>query len=68
MQSLVDAANAAGNNDPQSVAEAMKAKGPFKTVLGDVSYDAKGDPSLSPYVMFEWRKGDDGKYNYFQKK
>jgi branched-chain amino acid transport system substrate-binding protein len=46
----------------------MKAKGPFKTVLGDVSYDAKGDPSLSPYVMFEWRKGDDGKYNYFQKK
>ncbi|MFC7065998.1 branched-chain amino acid ABC transporter substrate-binding protein [Brucella rhizosphaerae] len=68
VQSLVDAANAAGNNDPQSVAEAMKSKGPFKTVLGDVSYDAKGDPSLSPYVMFEWRKGDDGKYNYFQKK
>ena len=68
VQSLVDAANAAGNNDPQEVSAALKGKGPFKTVLGDLSYDAKGDPSLSPYVMFEWRKGDDGKYNYFQKK
>ncbi len=67
VQSLVDAAKAAGSNDPQAVAEAMKAKGPFKTVLGDISFDAKGDPSLSPYVMFEWRKGADGKYNYFQK-
>ncbi|MBC2887417.1 branched-chain amino acid ABC transporter substrate-binding protein [Ochrobactrum sp. CM-21-5] len=67
VQSLVNAANAAGNNDPQEVATAMKEKGPFKTVLGEISFDAKGDPSLSPYVMFEWRKGDDGKYNYFQK-
>ncbi len=67
VQSLVNAANAAGSNDPMEVATAMKEKGPFKTVLGDISFDAKGDPSLSPYVMFEWRKGEDGKYNYFQK-
>ncbi|ELT49652.1 branched-chain amino acid ABC transporter substrate-binding protein [Brucella sp. ZJ1_1] len=67
VQSLVNAANAAGSNDPQEVATAMKEKGPFKTVLGDITFDAKGDPSLSPYVMFEWRKGEDGKYNYFQK-
>jgi len=67
VQSLVNAANAAASNDPQEVATAMKEKGPFKTVLGDISFDAKGDPSLSPYVMFEWRKGEDGKYNYFQK-
>jgi branched-chain amino acid transport system substrate-binding protein len=67
VQSLVSAANAAGSNDPQEVATAMKDKGPFKTVLGEISFDKKGDPSLSPYVMFEWRKGEDGKYNYFQK-
>ncbi|CUW43771.1 Leu/Ile/Val-binding protein [Brucella vulpis] len=67
VQSLAQAAKAAGSNDPQEVAKAMKEKGPFKTVLGDISFDAKGDPSLSPYVMFEWRKGEDGKYNYFQK-
>jgi branched-chain amino acid transport system substrate-binding protein len=68
VQSLAAAANAAGSNDPMTVAQAMKEKGPFKTALGDLSYDEKGDPNLSPYVMFEWRKGDDGKYNYFQKK
>ncbi|AHB01490.1 leucine-, isoleucine-, valine-, threonine-, and alanine-binding protein precursor [Brucella ceti TE28753-12] len=67
VQSLAQAAKAAGSNDPMEVATAMKEKGPFKTVLGDISFDAKGDPSLSPYVMFEWRKGEDGKYNYFQK-
>lgn len=68
VQSLAAAAKAAGSNDPMTVATAMKEKGPFQTVLGEISYDEKGDPTLSPYVMFEWRKGDDGKYNYFQKK
>ncbi|MFC0244163.1 branched-chain amino acid ABC transporter substrate-binding protein [Falsochrobactrum ovis] len=67
VQSLVAAANAVGSNDPQEVAISLKEKGPFDTVLGEVSYDENGDPTLSPYVMFEWRKGDDGKYNYFQK-
>ncbi|MEC6999515.1 hypothetical protein VXQ18_05690 [Brucella abortus] len=28
-------------NDPMEVATAMKEKGPFKTVLGDISFDAK---------------------------
>lgn len=67
MTSIADAANAAGTNEPQKVASAMKEKGPFQTVLGDLTYDEKGDPNLSPYVIFEWRKGDDGKYSYFQK-
>lgn len=67
MTTIADAANAAGTNDPQKVAEAMKEKGPFQTVLGELSYDSKGDPDLSPYVIFEWRKGDDGKYSYYQK-
>ena len=36
-------------------------------MLGDLSYDAKGDPTLPGYVMYEWKKGDDGKYTYIQK-
>ncbi|UVK42310.1 branched-chain amino acid ABC transporter substrate-binding protein [Mesorhizobium sp. AR07] len=68
VQAIAEAATAAKSNDPQAVAKAMHANGPFKTVLGDLSYDAKGDPTLPGYVMYEWKKGDDGKYTYIQKK
>ncbi|OLP62357.1 branched chain amino acid ABC transporter substrate-binding protein [Xaviernesmea oryzae] len=66
LQSIAEAAKAAGSLEAEKVAEAMKAKGPFKTVLGDMSFDAKGDPKLPGYVMYEWKKGPDGKYSYFQ--
>ncbi len=66
MQVIADGAKAAGSNDPQEVAKALKEKGPFKTVLGDITYNEKGDPKDPGYVMYEWKKGDDGKYSYFQ--
>jgi branched-chain amino acid transport system substrate-binding protein len=66
VQTLAAAAKAAGSTDPQTVAKTMKEKGPFPTVLGDISFDAKGDPKLPGYVMYEWKKGPDGKYSYFQ--
>ncbi|MGH6761240.1 MAG: branched-chain amino acid ABC transporter substrate-binding protein [Phyllobacterium sp.] len=65
-QSIAQAAAAAGSNDPQEVAKAMKEKGPFKTALGDLGYDEKGDPKLPGYVMYEWKKNDDGTFNYYQ--
>ncbi|RWC60990.1 branched-chain amino acid ABC transporter substrate-binding protein [Mesorhizobium sp.] len=67
VQALAEAATVAKSNDPQAVAKALHENGPFKTVLGDLSYDAKGDPTLPGYVMYEWKKGDDGKYTYIQK-
>ncbi|MBT9369461.1 branched-chain amino acid ABC transporter substrate-binding protein [Rhizobium sp. CSW-27] len=66
MQIFADAAKAAKSNDPTKVAEAMKAKGPFKTAIGDIGFDAKGDITRPDYVMYEWKKGPDGKYSYFQ--
>lgn len=66
VQSLAQAAKAAGSNDPQEIATALKEKGPFKTVLGDLAYDEKGDPKLPGYVIYKWEKGEDGKYNYIQ--
>ncbi len=66
LQSIAEAAKAAGSNDPQAVASALKEKGPFKNVLGDFSWDSKGDPTAPGYVMYEWKKGADGKYSYFQ--
>jgi branched-chain amino acid transport system substrate-binding protein len=44
----------------------LKGKGPFKTVLGDLAFDEKGDPKFPGYVMYEWKKGPDGKIGYFQ--
>jgi branched-chain amino acid transport system substrate-binding protein len=66
VQIIADAAKAAGENDPMKVAEAAKAKGPFKTVIGDIGFDSKGDITRPDYTMYEWKKGDDGKYSYFE--
>ncbi|MDG4890073.1 MULTISPECIES: branched-chain amino acid ABC transporter substrate-binding protein [unclassified Mesorhizobium] len=65
VQVIAAAANAAGTNDPAKVAEAIKAKGAFKTVIGDLSYDSKGDITRADYIVYKWKKGDDGKYTYF---
>ena len=65
-QILAQAANAAGTNDPQEVAKAIREKGPFQTVLGELSFNEKGDRTDADYVVYEWTKGDDGKYNYAQ--
>jgi len=49
-----------------AVAEAIKAKGPFKTAIGELGFDEKGDITRPDYVLYTWKKGDDGKYTYFQ--
>lgn len=66
VQSIAAAATAAGSLETEAVAAALKEKGPFPTALGDISYDEKGDPKLPGYVMYEWKKGPDGKFSYFQ--
>jgi branched-chain amino acid transport system substrate-binding protein len=66
LQVIAEAAKAAGGNDPQAVAEAIKAKGPFKTAIGELGFDEKGDITRPDYVMYTWKKGEDGKYNYVQ--
>jgi branched-chain amino acid transport system substrate-binding protein len=66
VQVIAAAAAASGGNDPQAVAEAAKAKGPFATAIGELGFDAKGDITRPDYVMYIWKKGDDGKYSYFE--
>lgn len=66
VQIIAEGAKAAGGNDPQAVAEAIKANGPFKTAIGELSFDEKGDITRPDYVMYTWKKGEDGKYNYSQ--
>ncbi len=64
LQVIAEAAKAAGGNDPQAVAEALKAKGPFQTAIGELGFDEKGDITRPDYVMYTWKKGEDGKYTY----
>ena len=42
----------------------MKAGKPFKTVIGDISFDKKGDITRPDYIMYVWKKGADGKIDY----
>ena len=67
VQVMVEAANKAGSNDPAKVAEMLKSGGPWKTAIGELSFDEKGDTTGNNYVIYEWKKGDDGKYSYFEK-
>jgi len=60
IQTWAQAAEAAGSTDFEPVIEAMNS-GTFKTVLGEVNFDDKGDVALPGYVFYEWK---DGTYDY----
>ncbi len=60
------AAEGAKSLDPKKIAEYMRSGVTFKTVIGDISYDKKGDITRPDYVMYTWRKGTDGKVTYVE--
>jgi len=68
MQILKQAAEKAGALDSKKMAEVMHSGMVFKTVIGDISYDAKGDRTNVDYVWYIWEKGTDGKITYHQQK
>ena len=49
----------AGSDDPVKVAKALESGQPVDTVLGPISFDAKGDVKDPHYDINQWR---DGKY------
>jgi branched-chain amino acid transport system substrate-binding protein len=57
VQIWAEAAKKAGTTDARKVAAAMKASGPWQSVLGPVSFDKKGDPTGGGYVFYEWKNG-----------
>jgi branched-chain amino acid transport system substrate-binding protein len=67
LQIIAAAAAKAGDTDAMKVAETIKASGPWPTAIGEIGYNEKGDITRADYVMYEWKKGDDGKYSYFEK-
>ena len=53
-------------DDAQAVAKTIHEQGPWKTVLGDIGYDEKGDITKMDYVMYTWKKQADGSVTYVQ--
>jgi len=64
VQILADAAKQVGGVEPKKMADNMKQGKAFKTVIGDISFDKKGDITRPDYVMYVWKKGADGKIDY----
>ena len=66
VQIVKQAAEAAKSADPKKVAEMMRSGMKFSTVIGDISYDKKGDITRLDYVMYVWKKNDQGKITYVE--
>ena len=63
IQAWAAAANEAKTTDSEKVAATLRSH-PFKTAIGDLGFNSKGDITRPDYVMYKWSKGSDGKYNY----
>jgi branched-chain amino acid transport system substrate-binding protein len=63
---IKQAAEKAGSLDPKKVAEVMHSGMTFKTVVGDIAYDKKGDRTRPDYVTYTWKAGPDGRITYVQ--
>jgi branched-chain amino acid transport system substrate-binding protein len=76
VQIIKQAAEQAKSLDPRKVADAMHSGQSFDTVLGDVSFDKKGDVSnegyvvggkkKDRYVLYIWKKAPNGRITYFE--
>ena len=60
IQVFAQAAEAAGSTDIGALVEQMRTL-TFDTVLGELTFDGKGDVALPGYVFYEWT---DGAYGY----
>ena len=66
VQIIKQAAEKANSLDPKKVAEVMHSGMTFKTVIGDIAYDKKGDRTTVDYVWYVWKKGAEGKIGFVQ--
>ena len=74
LQIIKQAAEVAKSLDPKKIAEVMSSGKIFHTVLGDVSFNKKGDingylvdgKNKDRYVLYIWKKGADGHITYVE--
>ena len=56
IQVWAEAAKKAGSTDAKKVADALHS-GTWSSVLGDITFDKKGDVTKSDYVFYVWKNG-----------
>ena len=74
VQVYKQAAETAKSLDSKKIAEVMHSGKVFHTVLGDISFDKKGDingyvvdgKNKDRYVLYVWKKGTDGRITYVE--
>jgi branched-chain amino acid transport system substrate-binding protein len=66
VQIIKQAAEAAKSLDPKKVAAKMHSGMKFNTVIGNISFDKKGDVTRLDYVMYIWKKDPSGKITYHE--
>jgi branched-chain amino acid transport system substrate-binding protein len=66
VQVIKQAAEAANSLDPKKVADKMHSGMKFSTVIGDISFDKKGDVTRLDYVVYVWKKNPEGKITYVE--
>ncbi|MGI6246997.1 MAG: branched-chain amino acid ABC transporter substrate-binding protein [Pseudochelatococcus sp.] len=64
VQVVAQAAEEAKSLDPEKVAETIRSGKAFKTVIGDLTFNEKGDITRPDYIVYEWRKTADGNVGY----
>jgi branched-chain amino acid transport system substrate-binding protein len=63
---MKQAAEAAKSLDPKKVAAQIGSGKKFKTVIGELAFDKKGDITRPDYVMYVWKKDASGKITYVE--
>ena len=66
LEIIKQAAASTKSLDPKVIATEMHKGAPYKTVIGDIAFDAKGDITRPDYVMYTWIKDPSGKITYVQ--
>jgi branched-chain amino acid transport system substrate-binding protein len=66
VQVIAQAAKAANSLDPKVVAKQIKSGQTFDTVIGNITYNEKGDINRTDYVIYVWKKQPDGKVTFVQ--
>ncbi len=59
VQVIAQAAEATKTLDSKKLSEHIRSGATFKTVIGDLIYDKKGDITRPDYVMYTWKKVGD---------
>jgi branched-chain amino acid transport system substrate-binding protein len=66
LEIVAQAANGLKTSDAKKVAAEMRGGKGYKTAIGEIKYDKKGDITRVDYVMYTWKKQADGKITYVQ--